>query len=301
MNKFRFCHTQQSTSCLQFRGVQRRCVWGRGRAARRIHLPGWHASWRRRSIGKRGSLVVSGVAVWIDRRTSSFCVGVRPAVALRRRTQSDAERTCRAVGPTQFTPPHQTRQNSPVYVVSGVAVSISFKLVDCNPLTPLGPTSIGSGLVVQVLLCSSWQDFDWHSSSRGPSAVAELLVHSVLSVTWRTDHKAMATQATSQFTQSIAVRSRHLVNVHVMRDVYCQNHTKLLYVDNRLAKLQLTNRKSQIVRFFWKNVHYGIWQGRWYFDIKTQKVKCQGQNSSEWLSRYDTIRDAILTCAREPT
>jgi len=27
-----------------------------------------------------------------------------------------------------------------------------------------------------VQLCSNWQDFDWHSASRGPSAVAELLV-----------------------------------------------------------------------------------------------------------------------------
>jgi len=32
-----------------------------------------------------------------DRRTSAFCVGVRPAVALRRPTHSDPERTCRAV------------------------------------------------------------------------------------------------------------------------------------------------------------------------------------------------------------
>jgi len=47
---------------------------------------------------------------------------VRPVVALRRPTHSDTERTCLAVEPTQFTPPHQTRQNSPVCVVSGVAV-----------------------------------------------------------------------------------------------------------------------------------------------------------------------------------
>ena len=37
-----------------------------------------------------------------------------------RRTHSDAERTCRAVGPTQLTPPHPTRQDGPVCVVSGV-------------------------------------------------------------------------------------------------------------------------------------------------------------------------------------
>jgi len=71
-------------------------------------------------------------------------VGVRPAVALHRpavetvidsiylsrsprpdtlRHRPDTERTCLAVEPTQFTPPHQTRQNIPaVFVVSGVAV-----------------------------------------------------------------------------------------------------------------------------------------------------------------------------------
>jgi len=43
---------------------------------------------------------------------------------LRRATHSDAERTCRAVGPTQFTPPQQTRQDGPVCVVSGVPVWI---------------------------------------------------------------------------------------------------------------------------------------------------------------------------------
>ena len=46
-----------------------------------------------------------------DRPTSPFCVGVRPAVALYRPTHSDAERTCRVVGPTHLTPPHQTRQD----------------------------------------------------------------------------------------------------------------------------------------------------------------------------------------------
>ena len=39
--------------------------------------------------------------------------------------------------------------------------------------------SIWSGLVVQVvstLLRGNWQDFNWHDASRGPSAIAELLV-----------------------------------------------------------------------------------------------------------------------------
>jgi len=42
-------------------------------------------------------------------------------------------------------------------------------------------TSICSGLVVQVvglptMLYSTWKEFDWHIASRGPSAIAELLV-----------------------------------------------------------------------------------------------------------------------------
>ena len=57
-----------------------------------------------------------------DRPTSAFCVGVRPAVALAVPAPPDTLRRCRAVGPTQFTPPHQTRQNGPIYVVSGVPV-----------------------------------------------------------------------------------------------------------------------------------------------------------------------------------
>ena len=43
------------------------------------------------------------------------------------RHRPDTERTCLAVGPTQFTPPHQTRQNSPVCVL---AVWIGFDARD---------------------------------------------------------------------------------------------------------------------------------------------------------------------------
>jgi len=32
--------------------------------------------------------------------------------------------------------------------------------------------------VVPTLLCSRWQDFDWHIASHGQSAVAELFVGS---------------------------------------------------------------------------------------------------------------------------
>jgi len=51
-----------------------------------------------------------------------------------------------------------------------VAVWAYYMSVNCNPLTPL--------LRFVVDCCTtcfySWQDTDWHSASRGPSAVAEL-------------------------------------------------------------------------------------------------------------------------------
>jgi len=49
-------------------------------------------------------------------------------------------------------------------------------------------TSIWCGLVVQVvptLLCSSWQDFDWHITSRGSSAVADLLLSMMRGICYR--------------------------------------------------------------------------------------------------------------------
>ena len=99
------------------RGVQRRCVWAVGRLG---VAAAWPAS-RRRSTGRRDGLVLSGVAVWIDRRSA---LGGRTAPPDTHRHRPDTERTCLAVEPTKFTPAHQTRQNSPVCVVSGVAVRI---------------------------------------------------------------------------------------------------------------------------------------------------------------------------------
>jgi len=62
-------------------------------------------------------------AVWIESarqvRSASECVRRSHRQCMCRPTHSVAERTCRAVGPTQFTPPHQTRQDGPVCVVSG--------------------------------------------------------------------------------------------------------------------------------------------------------------------------------------
>jgi len=83
--------------------------------------------------------VMSGGVNWVGPtarqvRFASECVRRSHRQCLRRPTHSDAERTCRAVGPTQFTLPHQTRQDGPVCVVSGVAVCTSFwiKLVMCK-------------------------------------------------------------------------------------------------------------------------------------------------------------------------
>jgi len=60
--------------------------------------------------------------------------------------------------------------------------------VDRNPVTPLLWFAADSLYNLFLQLLSSWQDFVWHSASRGPSTVAELVVqfnsvlHGVLTV-----------------------------------------------------------------------------------------------------------------------
>ena len=62
---------------------------------------------------RQDSLVVSSVAVSVKSARPPYkCVGRRRHFQCDRRTHSDAERTCLAAGPIQFTPPHQTRQDS---------------------------------------------------------------------------------------------------------------------------------------------------------------------------------------------
>ena len=68
-----------------------------------------------------------------DRQTGAFSVW--SASECDRRTHSDAERTCRAVGVTQFTPPHQTRQDGPVCVVSGARSDFKFSVGDSLELS----------------------------------------------------------------------------------------------------------------------------------------------------------------------
>ena len=60
--------------------------------------------------------LVSGGVNWVGPtarrvRSASECVRRSHRQCLRRLTHSDVERICRAVAPTQFTPPHQTQQD----------------------------------------------------------------------------------------------------------------------------------------------------------------------------------------------
>jgi len=95
-----------------------------GRAARRGCLCSL-----RRGGGRQAGATVSSCLMWrceLSRpdkcvlRPSAFGGRIAPPDTLQHRP--DTERTCQAVGPTQYTPPHQTRQNSRVCVVSSVAV-----------------------------------------------------------------------------------------------------------------------------------------------------------------------------------
>jgi len=53
---------------------------------------------------------------------------------------------------------------------------VYYTSVDCNPLALLLRSALDLLYNLFLHFCSSWQDFDWHSASRGPSAAAELLV-----------------------------------------------------------------------------------------------------------------------------
>jgi len=112
-----FNHKQQSTACLHLRGVQRRCVWAVGRLSVAAWLACVAAAVDRQA--RKSCLVWCGVVNWppdkcVLRRSAS---GGRTAPPDALRHKPDTERTCLAVGPTQFTPPHQTRQNSPARLI----------------------------------------------------------------------------------------------------------------------------------------------------------------------------------------
>ena len=76
-----------------------------------------------------GGLVAAWLACGRDRcdrptQTTTIVTGIIQGVVRR----PDTERTCLAVGPTQFTLPYQTRQNSHVYAVSGVAGGVNWTI-----------------------------------------------------------------------------------------------------------------------------------------------------------------------------
>jgi len=59
---------------------------------------------------------------------------------------------------------------------------------------PVAELILGSGLVVQVVSASlhgNWQDFNGHSTSHGPSAIAELLVVKIITVTFSEVDKSL--------------------------------------------------------------------------------------------------------------
>ena len=176
-------------------------------------------------------LSVSCQAVWTEsaRRSESECVRRSHRQCLRRPTHSDAERTCRAVGPTQFTPPHQTRQDGPVCVLSAVAVWISFESA-----LPFSDTSIRSCYAnfYRTLV----EHERWRSFEKGR------------------DHIFMKT-----------------------RPAFCMTHW--------LKKSQEWKRAGTELNAI------GLQGG----------AENDGHEIARHAIRYDTIRDAILTCARKPT
>ena len=126
--KFRFSRMRQSTACLHFawRTTSLRVADGRLGVAACLACVTAAAVDRQ---ARQSCRVWCGGVNWIGPtarqvRSASECVRRSHRQCLRRPTHSDAERTCRAVGLTQFAPLHQTRQDGPVSVVSGVPMWI---------------------------------------------------------------------------------------------------------------------------------------------------------------------------------
>ena len=110
---------QQSTACLHFRGVQRRCVWAVGR----LGVAAWLACVAAAAIDRQARRCCR---VWCGDK----CVLRRSASGGRTGSACAAQHTPTlnaVVGPTHFTPLHQTRQDGPVCVVSGMPMCSSFK------------------------------------------------------------------------------------------------------------------------------------------------------------------------------
>jgi len=89
-------------------------------------------------------------------RSASECVRRSHRQCLRRPTHSDAERTCRAVGPTQFTPPH-TRHDKTV-------LSLSCRVCRCGLDDWCERVQTSDSLSATVL---SWRESNSHRRSGG--------------------------------------------------------------------------------------------------------------------------------------
>ena len=86
---------------------------------------------------------------------------------------------------------------------------VYYRSVDRNAQTPLVPVVLDLLYNLFLQLCSSWQDFDWHSASRGPSATAELLVlFSFLSLTSANRHSTF--HHVSFFTYNVSTLNKAL-------------------------------------------------------------------------------------------
>jgi len=55
--------------------------------------------------------------------------------------------------------------------------AVYYTSVDCNPLTPLLRSVVDLLYILFLQSSSGWQDFDWHSASRGPSVSCHLCHH----------------------------------------------------------------------------------------------------------------------------
>jgi len=95
----------------------------------------------------------------------------------------------------------------------------------------VGSDYIGFSTRTFVMLCSTWQDFNWHSASRGPSAIAEPFV-------------VQYTQNRMQVTQEWSEYGLTTNAVKFMQ----QTTSSLLEGDNEylLQSVHLINRKSKI-------------------------------------------------------
>ena len=98
--------------------------------------------------------------------------------------------------------------------------------VNRNPLTPLPRFVVNLLHNLFLHLCESWQAFDWHCASHGPSAVAQLLVTQVSGVArnFRQGMRQSVAFVLSVHSRSAALPSR----VSLIDKFYCVFYFRLL-------------------------------------------------------------------------